>query len=376
MDKLEYFVERTTNAIKSSVECLNELSANDQLEDDGGVAFEKSQVFESSEGGGNEVNGELYDRYMALCVYCMRHQQFNTHRLTNLSIFILKPKYSSEEEDPEETDDEVVLGVGDQVLAFWQKRKQKLQSSLATAGWLLSVKDEVRADVAARKSGGHHDAMEEVITKMYSHDVNADVPELIDTFWNEYKHFQNKTGPFSNKARWASKDAINGNSDLWHEKYSLPHTEVLGLVACRVTSKNLGIGAAERSWGGVKDIKFGKRSHLSTKNTEMQSILYTSARIQEARAKQSALEQVDARGRDAMWGDDDEAFELELTNFGVDTTQLMEEVPRRLFHVWVEDWELELLKKKCPVAEAMLLEKYKGELVFLSIFYVCIMRNI
>lgn len=290
-----------------------------------------------------------------ICILCMRHQQFNTHRLTNLSIFILKPKYSSEEEDPEETDDEVVLGVGDQVLASWEKRKPKLQSSLAIAGWLLSIKDEVRADVAARKSSGHHDAMEEVITKMHAHDVDA------------YKHFQNKTDPFSNKARWASKDAIDGNLDLWHEKYSLPHTEVLGHVACRVTSKNLGIGAAERSWGGVKDIKFGKRSHLGTKNTEMQSILYTSARIQEARAKQSALEQVDARGSDAMWGDDDEAFELELTNFGVDTAELREEVPRRLFRVWVEEWELELLKKKCPVAEAMLLEKYKGELIFVNL---------
>ena len=94
------------------------------------------------------------------------------------------------------------------------------------------------------------------------------------------------------------------------------------------------------------------------------------ARVKEARVKQSALEQVDARGSDAMWGDDDEAFELELTNFGVDTAELREEVTRRLFHVWVEDWELELLKKKCPVAEAMLLEKYKGELSFVNILCV------
>ena len=41
-------------------------------------------------------------------------------------------------------------------------------------------------------------------------------------------------------------------------KYSLPFTKVLGFVACRVTSKVLGIGAADRSWGDVKTIKFGK----------------------------------------------------------------------------------------------------------------------
>jgi len=304
---------------------------------------------------------------MLVCIYCIIHHWSHKHFL---HIYNLQLKCSSEDEDSKENDD--LPGVGDQVRAFWEKRKTKLQSSLAIAGWLLSVKEEVRNDVAARKSGVHHDAMEAVITKMFAYDVNADIPSLIDTFWNEYKHFMNKTGPFSNKARWASKDALNGNSDLWHEKYSLPHTSVLGQIACRVTSKNLGIGAAERAWGGVKDIKFGKRSHLGAKNTEMQSILYTSARIQEARVKQSVLEQVDAKGRDAMWGDDDEAFELELTNFGVDTAELREEVPRRLFRVWVENWELELLKKNCSVAEAMLLEKYKGEFIcqcFACVYY-------
>jgi hypothetical protein len=37
----------------------------------------------------------------------------------------------------------------------------------------------------------------------------------------------------------------------------------MGHVACRVTSKVLGIGAEERSWGDVKQLKNDKRSHLS-----------------------------------------------------------------------------------------------------------------
>ena len=45
---------------------------------------------------------------------------------------------------------------------------------------------------------------------------------------------------------------------MWHQKYSLPFTNVLGFVACRVTSKVLGIGAAECSWGDVNTIKSGK----------------------------------------------------------------------------------------------------------------------
>ena len=37
-------------------------------------------------------------------------------------------------------------------------------------------------------------------------------------------------------------------------------TKVLVFVACRVTLKILGIGAAECSWGDVKTIKYGKIS--------------------------------------------------------------------------------------------------------------------
>ena len=58
---------------------------------------------------------------------------------------------------------------------------------------------------------------------------------------------------------------------------SLRH--VLGFVACRVTSKGLGIGAAERSWGHVKTIKSGKISAIRNDVSEKHSIVYTSACI-------------------------------------------------------------------------------------------------
>ena len=48
---------------------------------------------------------------------------------------------------------------------------------------------------------------------------------------------------------------------------------------CRLTSKNIGIGSAERSWGDVKTIKSGNRSALGSENSEKQSIVYTSACI-------------------------------------------------------------------------------------------------
>ncbi len=117
-------------------------------------------------------------------------------------------------------------------------------------------------------------------------------------------------------------DIISGDSYLWHEKYSLPYTSVLGFVACHVTSKLCGIGPAKRSWGGVKQIKDGKRSHLSGASTEKWSILFVSAKIVQARVVCDRMEKLDATGHNAMFGDNDINFDLQLDKFGVDTDAL------------------------------------------------------
>ena len=109
----------------------------------------------------------------------------------------------------------------------------------------------------------------------------------LDTLWNEYTLFNHKNDPFdSNDFIWKIKDIRDGNSHLWHQKYSLPCTKVIGFFSCRFTSKFLGIGAAERSWGDVKKIKSGKRSAIISDVSEKQSIVYTSACIESARIEQ------------------------------------------------------------------------------------------
>ena len=81
----------------------------------------------------------------------------------------------------------------------------------------------------------------------------------LDLFWTEYTAFDNMIGSYdTDEFIWKSKDISDGNGQLWHQKYSFPFTKVLGFVACIVTSKVLGFGAAERSWGDVKTIKSGK----------------------------------------------------------------------------------------------------------------------
>ena len=88
--------------------------------------------------------------------------------------------------------------------------------------------------------------------------VGADIDDVVDLLWDEFKCFEKKIQPFDNVARWNTQNAVDGKSYLWHEKYSLPYKSVLGFVACHVTSKTLGIGPCECNWASVKNIKTGK----------------------------------------------------------------------------------------------------------------------
>jgi hypothetical protein len=199
-----------------------------------------------------------------------------------------------------------IMSFGRSVLFHWNRRRKKIEHEYAIAGWALSIVSEVRIDVRERMRGEHRDAIECVIRRLHvapcanTHPDIASMSdaEIIDTFWNEFKSFQNCDRPYHDIHKWAVPDVIAGRSYLWHEKYSIPYTTVLGFVACRVTSKLCGIGPAERSWGAVKQIKMGKRSHLSGESTEKRSIIYVSSKIEQARIHREKMEKIDAVGKD------------------------------------------------------------------------------
>ena len=58
---------------------------------------------------------------------------------------------------------------------------------------------------------------------------------------------------------------------MWYQKYSLPSTKFLGVVACRVTSKIPGVGSVDRSWGDVK--KYSQAKYHLWAVTFMRSIV-------------------------------------------------------------------------------------------------------
>ena len=90
-----------------------------------------------------------------------------------------------------------------------------------------------------------------------------------------------------------------------NKKYALPYTSVLGFVACRVTSKTLGIGPCEQNWAAVKNIKTGKRVHLDGDSLEKRAVLCASALIRYARIKKKSNENIEASRPNGLFCDDD-----------------------------------------------------------------------
>ncbi len=67
------------------------------------------------------------------------------------------------------------------------------------AGWALSILPEIQDDVRLNLDSDKRMAMERVITKLHvapnpnSNVANDEIDVIIDTFWKEFGHFQNKT---------------------------------------------------------------------------------------------------------------------------------------------------------------------------------------
>ena len=59
--------------------------------------------------------------------------------------------------------------------------------------------------------------------------------------------------------------------------------------------------------------------------------MYLSAKIQQSRIMCDRLEKLDAEGNNAMFGDDDINFDMQLERFDVDTGALKEPAVERIF---------------------------------------------
>ena len=151
-------------------------------------------------------------------------------------------------------------------------------------GWMLCVIPHICKDSKDNSYCDQRKQFNNVIKKLLYGAFEEEMSVTLDIFFTDNTDFDNKIGSYdADEFIWKSKDIKDGNSHLWHQKYSPPCTKGRGFVACRFTSKVLGIGASERSWGDVKKIKSGKRSYIGTDVSYKQSIFYTTVGIESAR---------------------------------------------------------------------------------------------
>ena len=195
-----------------------------------------------------------------------------------------------------------------------------MERPYAVTVWMLCVTPHIREYVLVNKNVENMKQVN-VFIKILFHVISDDeMNDTLDKFWSEYTAFNHNNCPFNGDYFiCSSKDTLGGNSHVWHNKYSIPCTKVLGFVACRVIYKILGIGADERYWGDVKKIESGKISAISSNVLEKQSIVYTYACIELGKVVQIGSDyNIDEHYPRNLWYDDDEVFNNQLERWGVD----------------------------------------------------------
>lgn len=90
--------------------------------------------------------------------------------------------------------------------------------------------------------------------------INSSITKCMQQF----TLFRHKSGCFENIDWWESEHVYKGQSHLWHGTYTYVNAPELAFVACRVTSKLLGIGNCERQWDQTKYCCNGKCALISS----------------------------------------------------------------------------------------------------------------
>ena len=250
------------------------------------------------------------------------------------------------------------------IMRYWGPHAHAMNHVYALVGYLLSPNPTIMKHAATHKTQQHHDAVSALINKLLvPRDLVGDErtrkrAQLVHTFWEEYSDFTLKIGKFADPDMWVIAENPMQLAHMWHKIYSLPRTDVLGLLACLSTSQNLGIGNAERHWKITKAAKTGQRARLSAENAKKQALIYGVAMEQRARHRLKKMSDANK-----LWGEEDFAS-LKLDLYCEEIVESAKKLPpakARLFRCWEEEWEkVHVGPKGNVVLESRLVEKYGG----------------
>ena len=221
---------------------------------------------------------------------------------------------------------------------IWEHYQPQLLSDIVRVAYLLSPDPLVMAHSADKENIDPQDrlAMENLIRKMFvprnmlrAEDREREEARLIHKLWQEYADFTSKQGFFKSKHIWITAESGDCLAHVWHKNYSLPYTEVLGKLGCRVCSTLLGIGEAERHWKVTKRNKEGQRARLGVARTKKQSAISAAYSHEK-----SAVRRLAASKAGKLYEDTD--FD-QFTGEGV--WEDRKPLATRIFRAWYESWE-------------------------------------
>jgi hypothetical protein len=168
--------------------------------------------------------------------------------------------------------------------------------------------------------------------------LEVEAGEKKAVFWKEWDDFHGHRGKsYGRLYIWNSADRRAGMSHVWHKQHLLVWTQVLGKVACRITSKILGIGAAE----GLQGQSLKKQARFFG-------------------IEQAIIRQENAASTDD-WDEDDVEFDKVLESYGMEKDDInglngKPRKPARNFKAWIEQLEVDEKREDHPLTEARFLD--------------------
>jgi len=268
-----------------------------------------------------------------------------------------------EDSDPEEEAayDFEPEAFGSIVFDLWKKRRERLAHDYAITAWILCPHKVVQEQVAKKMTTRHKVCVNRLIMKILlpnnlrrEERVNK-YHQAVGGFWREWQQFHGRTAAYSDENPcWHETNlSIDEEIHKWHQVWTYKKDAWLGKLACRVTSKIVGIGNAERNWGAVKILKSGQRSHLSSAVVSKQATLFGMQAAHKANAHSG-------KKVNTKWEDED-LDSLGMSRFGFvegDVNKLI--VPPRLVQLFFTEEEREALTRNSPENKALFLSKYGG----------------
>lgn len=253
---------------------------------------------------------------------------------------------------------------------MWCLQRQQLIHDYSLVGYILAPNPIIMAHALKHKKFEHEEAAERLIVKLLLNPNlvgNARENEkarLIDKFHEELADFTGRRGRFNRTHIWITAADPNQQAFRWHQKYSLQSTDVLGRLACLVTSKILGIGTAEQNWKQVKAVKTGQRANTGVEKCKKQVMIFSQYQAMRGQIRTTKLS---SAGK--LWDEKDfqsmkmDEYCKEIED-GLQVDKAVRSGKTKIFKAWRERWEMEKIGPNGDIVlEAWLLRKY-GSIVW------------